>query len=245
MKNKITFLFFFTLFISSSCYNQYYLTDPEYNEDGNLFSGILYFKGEFNPDDYHYDWTHNNTKELLYPIERLNIRISLECDKYLHIYVIDTLKKRWENSMTISETYKKKIKTCSQTKSLKDFGLIISEDMTQPFYLKLINPESNELIFTTENTDFLYSDFFISFAGYITTNDIYGFGERAHELKLGDGKFTMWPNASIGVHPDYGIGGDNSYGAHPIALHKVNNQLFLEGYYSIFQLSPFHQKIPK
>ena len=38
--------------------------------------------------------------------------------------------------MTISETYKEKIKTCSQTKSLKDFGLTISEDMTQPFYLK-------------------------------------------------------------------------------------------------------------
>ena len=109
MKTYLLFSIQTILLISVSCYSQYYLTDPEYNVDGSSFSGILYFKGEFNPDDYHYDWTHNNTKELLYPIERLNIRISLECDKYLHIYVIDALKKRWENSMTISESYKEKI----------------------------------------------------------------------------------------------------------------------------------------
>ena len=227
MKSHSQIFILSTLLITISCHSQYYLTDPEYNEDGRLFSGILYFKGEFNPDDYHYDWTHNNTKELLYPIERLNIRISLECDKYLHIYVIDALKKRWENSMTISETYKEKIKTCSQTKSLKDFGLIISEDMTQPFYLKLINPENNELIFTTENTDFLYSDFFISFAGYITTNDIYGFGERAHELKLGDGKFTMWPNDTNGLHEDLGNGGYNAMGIHPLGFHKTSQNKFI------------------
>ena len=101
-----------------NCFSQYYLTDPEYNEDGSLFSGILYFKGEFNPDNYHYDWTTNKTKELLTPIERLNIRISLECDKYLHIYIIDAINKRWENPFSISDTYKEKIKTCSQTKSL-------------------------------------------------------------------------------------------------------------------------------
>ncbi len=72
MKTYLIFSIQVILLISVSCYSQYYLTDPEYNEDGSLFSGILYFKGEFDPSNYHYDWTYNNTKELLTPIERLN-----------------------------------------------------------------------------------------------------------------------------------------------------------------------------
>ena len=224
MKSQITFFLLFLLFISGYCYSQYYLTDPEYSEDGTSFSGILYFKGEFNPDDYHYDWTSNNTKEVLNPIERLNIRISLECDQYLHIYVIDAINKRWENTFSISDSYKEKIKTCSKTKSLKDFGLIINEDMSTPFYLSLINPENNELIFTTENSDFIYSDFFIAFGGFASTNDVYGFGERYHELKLGDGKFTMWPNDTVCIHEDKGNGGYNAMGIHPLGfLHTINN----------------------
>ena len=200
MKIRIQLFFQFFLIISVACYSQYYLNNPEYSDDGSVFKGVLYFQGEFNPENYHYDWTTNNTKELLKPIEKLNITISLECDKYLHIYVTDSINKRWENPFTISETYKKKLETCSQTKSLKDFGLNISEEISKPFYFSLTNPENGEMIFTTENTDFIYSDFFIAFGGYVSTNDIYGFGERFHELKLGDGKFTMWPNDTNGIH---------------------------------------------
>lgn len=146
MKIEINFLLLLILLFSASCHNQYYLTDPEYNQDGTQFSGILYFKGEFNPENYHYDWTEKNPKEVMSPIERLNIRISLECDKYLHIYVTDALKKRWEQPHSISDSYKEKIKACIQTKSLKDFGLNISEEMSEPFYFSLTNPESCELI---------------------------------------------------------------------------------------------------
>ena len=227
MKDKKILLFLSALFVSVSCYSQYYLTDPEYSDDGSFFSGILYFQGEFDPDNYHYDWTTNNTKELLNPIERLNIQISLECDQYLHIYVIDALNKRWENPFSISDSYKEKIKTCFHSKSLKDFGLNISEEMTEPFYFSLTNPENGELIFTTENSDFIYSDLFIAFGGYVSTNDIYGFGERFHELKLGDGKFTMWPNDTQGLHEDKGIGGDNAMGIHPLGFHRTSLNTFV------------------
>jgi alpha-glucosidase (family GH31 glycosyl hydrolase) len=216
-----------TLLLSISCYSQYYLTDPKYSEDGTKFSGVLYFQGEFNPDNYHYDWTANNTKELLNPIERLNIQISLECDKYLHIYVTDAINKRWENQFSISEPYQEKIKTCSQTKTLKDFGLYISEETSEPFYITLINPENNELIFTTENTDFIYSDLFIGFGGFVSTNDIYGFGERYHELNLGDGKYTMWPNDTGGIHEDKGDGGYNAMGIHPLGFHRTSKNTFI------------------
>ena len=227
MKDKKILLFLSALFVSVSCYSQYYLTDPEYSDDGSFFSGILYFQGEFDPDNYHYDWTTNNTKELLNPIERLNIQISLECDQYLHIYVIDALNQRWENPFSISDSYKEKIKTCFHSKSLKDFGLNISEEMTEPFYFSLTNPENGELIFTTENSDFIYSDLFIAFGGYVSTNDIYGFGERFHELKLGDGKFTMWPNDTQGLHEDKGIGGDNAMGIHPLGFHRTSLNTFV------------------
>ena len=221
------FLILATLLLSISCYSQYYLTDPKYSEDGTKFSGVLYFQGEFNPDNYHYDWTANNTKELLNPIERLNIQISLECDKYLHIYVTDAINKRWENQFSISESYQEKIKTCSQTKTLKDFGLYISEETSEPFYITLINPENNELIFTTENTDFIYSDLFIGFGGFVSTNDIYGFGERFHELNLGDGKYTMWPNDTGGIHEDKGDGGYNAMGIHPLGFHRTSKNTFI------------------
>ena len=217
----------FILLIYISCHSQYYLTNPEYSEDGSKFSGILFFKGEFSPENYHYDWTTNNTKEILKPIERLNIGLSLECDKYLHIYITDAINKRWEQPFSLSDSYKEKIQKCDQTKSLKDFGLNISEDLTKPFYFSLTNPLNNELIFTSENSDFIYSDYFIGFGGFITTNDVYGFGERSHELKLGDGKFTMWPNDTTDIKEDTGDGGFNGYGIHPLGFHQTAKKTFV------------------
>jgi len=181
MKNLFSFSILVILCLSIVCHNQYYISDAKYSEEGRVFTGTLNFQGNFDPDNYHIDWTYKES-DLLKPIEKLNIQISLECDKYLHIYVTDAKEQRWENPFAISDSYKQKIKTCSQTKSLKDFGLTINEQDTDPFYISLTNPETNELIFTTENTDFLYTDYFISFAGLITTNDVYGFGERYHEL---------------------------------------------------------------
>ena len=121
MKNKLPNLILFILIISSYCHSQYYISNPVYIEEGRIFTGELNFKGEFNSSDYHYDWT-NSSSELLKPIEELKLEISLECDKYLHIYITDKNNKRWEHPLSISDSYKEKIKTCSQTKSLKDFG---------------------------------------------------------------------------------------------------------------------------
>ena len=226
MKVQISFFLLISLIYSVYSYNQYYLTNPVYSEDGSSFSGILYFKGEFDPDKYHYDWT-NSSSELLNPIERLNIQISLECDEALHIRIVDALNKRWEQTQTICDEYKTYIKTCSNTKTLKDIGLYINEDMTTPFYFYLKNIITDELIFTTNNTDFIYSDFFIAFGAYITTNDVYGFGERFHELKLGDGKFTLWPNDTCGLVEDTGEGGYNAMGMHPLGFHRTSMNSFI------------------
>lgn len=212
-----------------SCTNNYYLTSYEYSDDGATFNGILTFIGNFNPKNYNYDWT-NATSNLLTPIESLKIKISLECNNYLHIYVTDANDKRWEDPFSISDEYKQKVEECSKTaflKSLSDFGLYINEDTEVPFYIKLINPINNKVIFNTENTDFLFTDVFIGFGVYITSNDVYGFGERVHNLKLGDGKFTMWPNDTSGIYNDTGEGGYNAMGIHPLGFHKTIYNSFI------------------
>ena len=227
MKAKIIILFFILINYIYAV-NQYYLSNPVYSEDGSRFSGILTFKGEFSPNEYNYNWTRSS--DLLKPIEILNIQISLECNQYLHFYITDSVEKRWENIYSISDGFREKVANCEKeasTKSLSQFGLYISEDYDEPFYITLTNPSTGELIFTTENTDFLYTDIFIGFAGFFTTNDVYGFGERYHELKLGDGKFTMWPNDTSGIHEDMGDGGYNAMGIHPLGFHRTAKNSFI------------------
>ena len=225
MRNRIKFLISLILFISISCHNQYFLREGEYKDDGRKYEGILEFQGDFNANDYHYDWT-NRTSHLLKPIRELKLEITLECDKYLHFYVTDKNEARWEPLSTCDQ-YTERLKTCPKEKTLNDFGLYISENKEEPFYLSLTNKESGELIFTTENTDFIYTDVFISFAGLVTSNDVYGFGERYHQLKLGDGKFSMWPNDTSGIHEDFGDGGYNAMGIHPLGFHKTKEKSFI------------------
>ncbi len=56
---------------------------------------------------------------------------------------------------------------------------------------------------------------------------IYGFGERYHELHLGDGKYTMWPNDTGGIHEDKGDGGYNAMGIHPLGFHRTSQNTFI------------------
>ena len=67
MKNQISFLILTILYVSISCHNQYYISNPKYNEKGTEFTGNLDFKGDFSPDNYDIDWT-DKTSNLLKPI---------------------------------------------------------------------------------------------------------------------------------------------------------------------------------
>ena len=85
----------------------------------------------------------------------------------------------------------------------------------------------NEVYYNSAETNLLFTDKFIAFGGYLTSDDIYGFGERYHKLKLGEGIFTLWPNDTSGIHEDKGDGGYNAMGTHPMALHKTSAGKFL------------------
>lgn len=225
--SKINFIFivFFLIRISLQK-NNYILKDYKYIDDKQShLQGTLEFEGEFKPEEYEGITFQNSTSELLTPIKSLTVSVDLECDEIIHIKVLDKEKTRWEVPYSISDSYKEKVKSCTNTKSLKDIGFTFQEDKTNPFTFKLSS--NDEEYFNSEETNFLYSDYFIAFGGYLTSNDIYGFGERYHKLKLGDGIFTLWPNDTCGIHEDKGDGGYNAMGTHPLALHKTTKNNFV------------------
>jgi alpha-glucosidase (family GH31 glycosyl hydrolase) len=111
----------------------------------------------------------------------------------------------------------KNIKSKPSLNSFFSFSLSNSSD-TFSFELK---DKNNITFYTFSNDTFLYTDRFINFESILTTNDIYGFGERGHELKLNDGIYTIWPNDTGGIQMDEGNGGKNGYSHQPVGLHRT------------------------
>ena len=206
--------------------NLYELTDPKFlDELKSHFEGKLVFQGVLNSSDYEGIEFLNSTfeKEL---ISTLKLNIDLECDEIIHIKITDLNKKRWDPSnYTISNKYKEKISKCKNTKSLLEKGFELSYDNKKSFSYKL--KYNNEIILDSNNTNFLFTDKFIVFGEYLSTNEIYGFGERYHDLNLEDGIFTIWPNDSHGIHEDLNLGGDNLMGHQPLGFHRSKNNNFL------------------
>ena len=186
--------------------NDYVLKSYSYEDPSQShFVGYLEYKGTFNPADYEgINW--RNTSSSLSPIPNLKVDIKLECNEILHIKVTDANQLRWEPPFTISDDYKKEAEECNSTKSLSSYGFAFKGNQNQPFSFSLTSSDG-EKYFDSENVHFLYSEYFINFGGLFTSDDIYGFGERYHELKLGEGIWTLWPNDTGGIHYDQGKGG--------------------------------------
>ena len=204
--------------------NDYYLVEGGFLDDlQSKFRGILQYSGEFSPSDFeNVTFQHPET---LIPIKNLSISIELECDEIIHIKITDKENKRWESPYSISDSYQEKVSRCANTKSLSDIGFNIyfKQDEKLYYYLTL----EDIPVLTSENSRFLFSDNFILFGQFLTSNFIAGFGERYHDFKLGDGIYTSWPNDTSGIHQDEGNGGHNLMGLHPIGLHKTKNNKFL------------------
>ena len=206
--------------------NDYYLTNWKYlDKHKTKFEGILEYKNnkKFNPEDYNITFQNESS---LFPINKLRINIDLECNEIIHIKLTDNEKERWNPSnYTISSTYKNKIKKCKNIIPLKSNGIIINENKNEPFSFKII--KNKETILTTEKANLLFSEYFLTLGMYLTSNDIYGFGERFHDFKLGDGIFTTWPNDTGGIYEDEGTGGFNLMSHQPLGFHKTSNGKFL------------------
>ena len=176
-------------------------------------------------------------KENIYHINNLKISLNIEHSKYVHLKIEDKDNKRWEipkeilnheyfdslsNKENNNDNYdkdKNKILFKMDIHGLDDFDT----NKNFNFDLYFESPEDNQKkIFYSFKTDknFLFSDNLISFQSYLTTDDIYGFGERIHNFKLEEGVYTIWPIDRRNLVDD-GKGSKNLYGHQPIGLHKT------------------------
>ena len=88
------------------------------------------------------------------------------------------------------------------------------------FGFRILTPDNEEIYKFTTKKNFLFSDTYINFESQITSDNIFGFGERTHDFKLNDGIYTIWPADCGKTKNDDGQGGMNQYGHQPIGLHK-------------------------
>ena len=155
-------------------------------------------------------------------IKKININLQIEYNKFIHIKIKDSNDKdRWEiPSDIIGKDYQynlhQNIKESPSSSSL--YNLFFS-NQSDVFSFELKN-KKDETFYTFSNDTFLFTDRFINFESILTSDDIYGFGERYHNIKLGTGVYTIWPNDTGGIINDDGKGGKNGYSHQPVAIHK-------------------------
>ena len=157
-------------------------------------------------------------------IKKININLKIEYENIIHIKITDPNDpNRWEvPEDLLDKEYRFNLyKNIKHRPSLDSFYSLYFSNTTDIFSFEL-RDKNNSIFYTFSSEKFLYSDRYINFESILTTNDIYGFGERGHELKLNDGVYTIWPNDTGGIQDDLGIGGKNGYSHQPVGLHRTN-----------------------
>lgn len=218
---KITLFLFLFVFISSTDYHGY-LQDI----NGEYLTGDFTFDESKLP----LDLTPYQSNQLRHPesvedylIKKININLKVEYENLIHIKITDSNNPdRWEvPSDLVDKEYRFNLHSNIKSKPSADsfYSLEFVND-TDVFSFSLKNEKGTFYTFSSEM--FLYTDRYINFESILTTEDIYGFGERGHELKLNDGVYTIWPNDTGGIQEDPGKGGRNGYSHQPVGLHRTN-----------------------
>lgn len=204
--------------------NHYIISDITYSSDRTSLTANLHFKdpSSFNISKYNITPLKNETS--IHLITSLSLSISLECDSFLHFIIKDKNKQRFEPNIT-DNNYLNEIEKCSKNLNLDDIGLFIS-DNDAPFKLELRN-YNNAPYYALNKNNFLFSDTLIVFDASLTTDLLFGFGERNTNFKLGPGRYTIWPNDTTHTYRDGKEGGYNLMGHQPIGLHKTKDDMFL------------------
>ena len=158
-------------------------------------------------------------------IKQININLKVEYKNLIHIKITDSNNPdRWEVPLDLVDKYYRyllhdNIKSFPSEDSFFSLEFTNNSDIFS-FQLK----KEGQTFYTFSSEMFLYTDRYINFESILTTDDIYGFGERGHELKLDEGVYTIWPNDTGGIQEDLGKGGRNGYSHQPIGLHRTNIQ---------------------
>ena len=188
-------------------------------------------------------------------IEKLEITVDIEYEKFVHLKIKDADNKRWEvpekdvlnkdyidnktdNIVSLSiysnmldsedfylELLRNEDEDEDEIDEMNDFGHVdpINErnSTSEEFAFRLVNNDNQEFYYFNSSQNFIFSDTYINFESKLTSNKIYGFGERTHDFKLNEGIYTMWSFDCSGTRYDDGKGGMNQYSHQPIGLHKT------------------------
>ena len=105
----------------------------------------------------------------------------------------------------------------------KDVHIHQDEDYSDidEFSFRITSINDNQFYSFNSSKNFIFSDNYINFQFELTSDDIFGFGERTHDFRLGNGLFTIWPKGFKETIYDNGFGGGNGYGHFPVAIHKT------------------------
>ena len=178
-------------------------------------------------------------KQNIHKINYLNISLNIEYSKYVHLQITDKDNKRWEvpkeilnqeyfNNLNNKSYYHEDNKTLFKMDIYGDKDNFTGNNFGFDLYFENGEDNKKNIFYSFKtNENFLFSDNFISFESYLTSDDIYGFGERIHEFKLEEGVYTIWPVDRYNYLDD-GKGSKNLYGHQPIGLHKTKyNEIWM------------------
>jgi alpha-glucosidase len=96
---------------------------------------------------------------------------------------------------------------------------VLFEYSSQPFDFKIIRKINNAVIFSTYDSDFVYSEHLLQIGSEVDTKFIYGLGERFQSnFRKTEGKWTIF-NRDRGQVIDTGVG-RQTYGHYPVYFAK-------------------------
>ena len=159
-------------------------------------------------------------------IEKLQLFLDIEYDKFVHLKIKDPVGKRWElpekeilDKEYLKNRYLNKVEMtrysriidshffyleilANNSTGIENYPEIDEHDYDfryngfinetlEDFSFKLMTHEGEEFYYFTSKKNFLFSDKYINFESKLTTDKIYGFGERTHDFKLKDGTYIF------------------------------------------------------
>ena len=186
MSQLSLFLFSFLL-INVLSLNDYILTNIIYNSERTVLTAELKYTSElpFNVTKYKIDPLQNTTSIKL--IKELKLTVELQCDSILHYVITDANQNRFQPNLT-DANYNTEKEKCSHTLNLNDIGFFISKDNTS-FSFELRS--QSEPYYLAGKRNCLFSDTLIVFDTSLTSDLIFGFGERNTNFKLNQGRYTI------------------------------------------------------
>ena len=224
MNNKLSLIILFSTILTS---NENYLGKLKYSKESSSLFSYDKSKLPFDPKPYKCSQLINPQNIKL--IHNLNVSLQIEYDNFLHLKILDAdNNNRWivpENEVLNPKYIFNRISNVKNSSS--KFKIKIPSNNKLSF--SILTPNKEE-IYSFSEENFLFSETLIQFESILTSNNIYGFGERYHKLKLEDGIYTIWPNDTGGIQKDDREGRFNLMGHQPIGLHKTKYENIFLGF---------------